>query len=1349
MSSVKILHSADIQIKARTEELFKATKLHLNQLESAIKDVKPDVYIISGDLFEYGNTAGISDAERKLMYQHLSSILKIPELKELVIIDGNHDIHPEQKSEAITRDNSLDIFNTIISTLNISESIKLRYFNKSGIYSGYLGLYNYYVVSLRDGEQFVEIPDEIKSKPIISLWHGMLKEYVDSSNLPVRQDIYRKLISINQFPEGSWILSGDIHKRLKFHGAKNQKFIYPGSTQQHTHSEGTYINIGDSITSKLAEQKALSVYEIEYDLSSGKIDFHQLPDYELPNSINYTTITFDHTVPFGVIRNQLDKITLLPEAEYQIIKVKTANTLLSKENEIREILLSKQSAVISFDYEKYVQPSVFNNQTAEAITKIIEEKSEELKSSAGVQIREDDIITSDNIDKLILNNSQIIELFKAVLAPVLKTIKNEFPNDITTEQIESDIISIFTEELDKSLTQSSRYNIAFKSIYTNGFMLLGENTINLDIPGIARILGTNGIGKTTLYNMIRWIIKGELFEGMSKTTKVRNACMCFNNTKLLQNHVVVILDSEINNQKVQIKRTLERKWKTNDLSKINPERWEDSVATIDQQLTVTIHKKDGEPLVIIGEKAQKYLDIWFGKTVDNIMILNHQKLEKILKSPASEINELILEFIGVEYLKKLDTNLELVKMDLLTIAKPKRDAEAIFESRVDCNMYIKNIDSNILEYQHQNDTLTQQITTEKQNQTVVNDKLREIGNVSSKLRDNTIELNKLTDSIKNFKLKELLVLKQLDIPKPEQPDVTEYNNTKSAQQEIYNKIQVAIPKLKEINSGICNSVLNMVSGIISKFTEQKSVLESKLVNLSGEKTKLFAGIQTQIESEIDKLQQIKSDNQNGLNSKINESNALINRNVQILTDIESGVCSKCGRPFAEDFEEHKQILLDEQSSNKVVLEQLNSEIEKIQDSLLNNTKSLKIYEALRSLALTQSDIIFNQDLLKQFTWYSEWVKIHESIISETSNIINNQLSIDDTIQKYQVYQSIKLFTVEHIDNLGESIPEQLHFDISELRTNLDKINKLSRKESQVLITIQETDKLISDIQNKYNQDLQNYNSQLVKLQQYNDSISERNQEIMEYNNQLVFMQSELTVKQSVQGKLEFQLPEYNRLYTEYNQIQENLDELSKQLESNKSQIHVKELNRKEYENQLELLDTEYNDLIKYTKNQIIWKIYSKLIKDNFKEIVFDYYRTYLNNTLNYLLSDVTFKLYWNINSELTFSNIRNGYNSVSKVQLASNMEIAFMGLSLIYTIHVLNVKNNISHIFIDELSGALNRGIGLTYDAKDYQELFVKIINKFKDKTIFIIDHHIQNLFETICYQVTPNPEGSVYTVIE
>mgnify|MGYP001034600512 FL=1 len=167
--------------------------------------------------------------------------------------------------------------------------------------------------------------------------------------------------------------------------------------------------------------------------------------------------------------------------------------------------------------------------------------------------------------------------------------------------------------------------------------------------------------------------------------------------------------------------------------------------------------------------------------------------------------------------------------------------------------------------------------------------------------------------------------------------------------------------------------------------------------------------------------------------------------------------------------------------------------------------------------------------------------------------------------------------------------------------------------------------------------------------------------------------------------------------------------------------------------------------LRYYVNSTIYSVYERLIKQDFKNIVFEYYRNYLNNNLNNLLEEQNFKLFWNNNNELYMIDMRNGKCSYTPVQLTSGMEISFLGLSLIYTMSCLNIKNHVSHIFLDEIGGSLNNGKNLNYDAKNYQELFVNILSKFTNIYMFIIDHTIQNMYETVTLEVQPSESGSRY----
>ena len=184
---------------------------------------------------------------------------------------------------------------------------------------------------------------------------------------------------------------------------------------------------------------------------------------------------------------------------------------------------------------------------------------------------------------------------------------------------------------------------------------------------------------------------------------------------------------------------------------------------------------------------------------------------------------------------------------------------------------------------------------------------------------------------------------------------------------------------------------------------------------------------------------------------------------------------------------------------------------------------------------------------------------------------------------------------------------------------------------------------------------------------------------------------------------------------------------------------------------LKQLQIEYLEFLKYQKDTAIFNMYSKIIKKDFKDSVFGYYREFLNITLNLLLDEVNFKLQWEKDGALYYYEVKNNKEIWRPVQLVSGMQTAFLGLALIYTIHTLNVKNNMSHLFIDEISGQLNSGKELTKkeDAINYQEKLLILLSKFTHKNIFIIDHVITNMFQTQTYEVQHTVNGSKYVALD
>jgi len=1359
----KIAHYADIQVKNREKPLYNVYRNTLKQIEFHIEQTEVEIAVLAGDFFEYDIP---NDSERKLINNHLAHLLNIKTLKEIVLIAGNHDLTKDKKQiDTLIGFNPISIFNDMMNTLDKKKAEKIIYIKESKIYQSKVDeKINYIGYSLEDGcnpDLSLINPDKIN----ICIFHAMIREYVDLRKLPVRKDILNSLFSLEQFPANSLILAGDIHENLKFDGLNDQIFYYPGSTTQHTHNEGSFYKISDDIEIKIGETKSIKIFSFDEQEFGTQ-------DIELENPIIYNTISLDFRIPYPIIKGHLENLELTYGTLQTYIKVKSSNIFVQKEAEIFKTLSDKNvkdKVTIYFEYDKFVQNSISSE------NKIINEIIEEKKNSVTIQNPEQEstdlVINQDNIDELILNQEQLNKLFTSVLDEMLISTKSEF-DDLTLDEIKIDIIGLFEKELNSTTALTTkRYKTIFKSIKTNCFMSLGENQVNLDIPGIIRILGTNGIGKTTLYNMIRWVITGFVYDGMSKNNVVKNNLIVFNKNLIDIDYVNVELFANINNLNISMIRTVVRKWKNNttDEQKMSL-NWKDYVGGIDRTFTLNLTTELGQVKTYTGEQAEKNVLIWFGQTIENILFLNQTKIELMLGLNSDKLNELILNFIGVDYLNKLESNLDIVKGDLLNISKPKKIREDIQNALIDNKIFLEKAEKTLeekdieliktLEEENIAKTLVKKINTE----------LLSIGNIPELMENKQQEINLIIEKIENFgdieekkKLIEFVEIK----PKLNELLISNFEeNIKYNDNSINDEIEIKTEFERELK------ILNEVK-IPEIISNAKELINSDLKTLTEEFNQLikdkkdkYNEILVIIDSKVQALtdKKIKTDEEiNDYNTNIGvlttEISILKIKFEDINKEIISGVCDKCKRPFGT--KESWDIHLKELEENKIKITKEKSEKEKEKEiidieytarkTLLSKITSAQLLlKYVRDSALQENNTLFEHPSLVK----SENVQSIKPLIDEIELKINKNQKEQKEFNKklsnlyyiekiqYNKYEECKELIKENNDKIfWESIDyiiidhKALNLKIKECQDRIDKYNS----------NIQDSKDLIKSLNDEHITALEKYqelfNANILankEIQKYNDSIESFKNEKLNLEKDKIRLEKEYLL-------LENQTENYNSINLKLKTAEENETLITKNVNNIKSEQTQLKLNIVEFKNQKEKINIEYKDYLKYIKNNLIWKIYSKLIKNNFKEIVFEYYRNFLNNTLNYLLEDVNFKLFWNKDSELIHLSYKDGKCTFQPVQQSSGMETCFLGLSLIYTMHLLNVKNTVSHLFIDEISGTLNSGKELTYEAKNYKELLVILLSKFNDKSVFIIDHNIDNLFETTTYEVRPEESGSKY----
>ena len=1316
---MKIAHIADIQVKNREKNLERPYSDSLQEIYDKINaDNDIEILVIAGDLFEYAEP---NESERAMIYTFLSRLPEIEHLHEIVLIPGNHDLVKFGKSqtvnESLTEDlniksTPLDLFNDIIKTLNPDYAKKYIYIDHTGIYeSNILSRLIYVGYSLEDGMKFdfdesiLDNDDRLK----ICVFHGMLKDYVETKKIPLRKDILERLTSLENFPQRSHVLAGDIHQILSFDDpVRDIYFWYSGSTQQHTHSEGWYLYTDNQSKNSITdERKAILTYEYEcYHLQKPEKIY-------LSNWVSYVTVNTSIEQNGAEIIEALNNMDWAKYAGVDVtyVLVRTKNKLSKIERKIYEIIKTHiPNAVISFDYGKITMD--INTVESSVVKDILDEKTEVVESENEEQHQFD----FNDIDNLVLSDEQLQKMFNYVIQQQLTKVEAE-----NTEKIHGALMDLFKTQLSDVVTKSKHYSIELQQVYCSQFMALGKNNIKLDIKGITRILGTNGIGKTTLFRMIRWAFTGEVFEGMKSNTSVRNNMGIFNE-RLDDDSLTVALAILNNNIPVVIRRTATRKWKNNTTyEQKHSKGWQDFVSTIQMDLQFIINPNTENQKIITGENAQKNINIWLGDAINKLMFINQMKIEEILKSEKVNMNDTILDFIGCDYLNSLENNLDEVKNELMTIPRPKRDRMQILTDVSKEQAAIKECEQNIEGNNKEISDTEQKRSKKTEERNSTNTELINLGNVENQISENDQEIKKVQELVDSYKPQEPKELIQPSITKPEYPQSTIY--------ELEQKLKTQEQRQQESNDKIIGIRTQIVTNIQTQITKERDNIKLAAYNV--------LQIETAVTDYATEIKTFISEVRIKLQGKISEQDRIITEYRKTIsenkTSITNGVCPKCGRPFSDDYETHKQTLEAEISK----YEELIKNEEAIKSTYFNHLNELPKFVSFDGITHEQIEVMQTNRFIHPK--FGDILSKYKTLTADYNTHKQNQMQAES--------QVTILDEILSLINVKINASEQLPNEYKEVTINDFGYNDAITECKFIIDDVQKTTKEISDIKESYNKKLQEYTNHIEAVEAENKEIREYNSSIESAKNaheQNVLKLNNLLIRKQL---LDSQLPTYEKLKHDLDVADRNIKDFTdyiQTLTNNNTQLSV---DRTRHENNILNLEKEKSDYDKYQENNIIWKIYSKVIKDNFKDIVFEYYRTFLNRTLDVILDDTNFKLFWDSDNQLTIISVKNGNTTYTPIKQASGMETIFTGLSLIYTISLLNIKHRCSHIFIDELSGQLSTGKNLTFyeGIKNYQELFVKILHKFVDKSIFIVDHNIEYMNENACYEVKYDESGNIY----
>lgn len=1348
---IKLLFSADTQVKVRNNNLYSVYSANLSDITNIAKTENVDAVVISGDLFEYCHP---NEPEISLIYQFISSIVSIEKVKELVIMPGNHDLEKIKHKQNYTDDmgqtehNALSLFVDVLAKLDDDKRNKIIYIDHSGLYESKFKDLIYLGYSLEDDKNVTqEVIDSIpEDKICICIFHDMIKEYVDSVKIPQRSDKYERLFSINQFPSDSLILAGDIHTNLRYEGENGQLFLYPGSPQQHTHNEGDFYTVSEEIVLDVeAAPKSVKLFDITPSMMNKDGELLRpftYQDIELTDYVRYITIKLDSSTEWDIIK---DRLTKLSEQDIYgksktYIKVKSSNIFLQHNSDIINIF-QREGVFVSIIADKLI--SKINTETSNKVVSDIINRHDEDVDENGETI---------NIDKKELSgeltNDDIIRMFEYVVDEL------SLKNDITAE-VRADLINLFKNQLTNIGNISDKqYNISFKSIKCNQFMSLGEVDLNLDIPGITRILGTNGVGKTSLFRMIRWVLTGEAFKGMSKRATTANNLVVFNNNIPDNDEVVVELCFNINDSQVKVIRSASRKWKNNTTysQKISIDK-NKYVAAVDKNLKMII-VKDGQEKELTGDSVQMNIDSVFSDILDNIVFIDYPSLNSLINADPDDMENMCLRYIGLSFIDKLKNALPEVKEELMSsVTKPTQKLGDVVAAINQNELQRKQIDDDINNNQTSIDDIEKEVDKYGQSLESITDKMVAMGNIPNILVAKNSEHSELMDKMMSFEIREK---KQL-LPMPEQPIIDEekVSNLKKeidefkvktedtnkllldVKKEYNDTVEAETQKLREKVANTINDTNEKKNARIKLLTQDylmKSMdlgasLNTKLVDLNDKSNEITRLANIYLGKIINKINELHTSNIGIVDETIRLRKEILDNEEQIA----NSACSACGRPF-DNHEEHAAKLRERNS-------QIEKELEVIEPKHIENLNNIKLLknredEIKTYIAENNFDELGKiKDCEKLVVEYNALKEEISAVRKEIGELKEPNIDEDEII----IDCNSKLEKLKNVDYSKIKLSEET------LKIN-EKVEEISTSLNNDLLVLQEKEAVFNELNNQNTLIRNKYIEEVNRVNQENNAINIYNQEVDAYNASFQTTKTRIDILKKEIDELEKKRPEFDKLVKEKEIVLDQLAEYTKLLNNknefaSKCSVMISELNHKHDE-----LVKVKDNIIKYDNAQIVWSMYQTIINRKITDVVFEYYRIKINNVLNELLEDVDFKIFWaGPEQNLELYKIDVSDDGIVTYQLAkqsSGMEISFMGISLIYAIHIINSRN-ISHIFCDELSGALSDGSNIEYETQNFQELFVKILQKFKNKSTFIVDHNIKNLFETVTYTVYYGKEGN------
>ncbi len=1300
----RIIHLADYQIEARNSgngNRYDEFRQSLEKVLTSIIMDNPEMIVITGDLYEFCFT---TSAERKLQAWFLRELSKIA---TVVITNGNHDL--KQKNNELLMDNKsvvgIDDIEDILDKMQINN---IHYLKRTGFYDidgvkfavwGHYEKFNRVEDDQRPYSPW-ELDEATDKNPqeYIELFHDPYRGCKGFTSKPL-QNFSNYKITLNDF-KCPVVLAGDIH-HPEIVRLPNMVFTYCSSTVMRHFGEGNKYRNG--IMFQDGNHKH-GYNLVEYDgTKDSKILFKKIEPI-----VSRHTIYLDDKFKY----NELSLLDI-DSTPMNLIRFEVESNV--------NLFFENQDKIYGYLKEKY--------------NCLIEEP----EFAKGVGIDFDDDYEIGEVED-ILNDDKIIEMSNIYIDAAIdktKTISSE--DKVEAKKM---LNNLFKEHfLSRVDTTNSLKKIYVKDIEISNALTFGDNVnVKFDRLGnIVRILGSNAVGKTKFYNIIGYMFNDVVDNGMRVNQLKNNRLEMFNYTRP-NDTVHTKMNFDVNGLPHTIEKVLTRKWKRGK-SMWDNEDWKSyivGIPTLEIELTLPTGEKIND-----YKKVMEYMtDLITQDDFYTHLFVNQNTLSGLLKMKPDLLISQILKIIGLNFFDTLLEKYDDVKDRIMSgLVKPNGTIDSILNE-----ISLKKVEiQNNIDFRK-----------------LINKEIDTINNESSVLRT---ELEECSEKVKMVES-----LSELNI---------KMSNSSDKISELKNSLTPVIENKEKLKNSLENIDVDKIKKNIETINEES---DENISLTSKYKSELESLDTTKFNIE-EELRNIEEKFKNDINIKVNKLNVEIIRNKDEITTNNKRLVeiSKIVNSKLESLkEEHSKVLeskknerdskynlykTESDKNSRLVSENLIkiSDLSALEVSIESLKKSKKCHKcsafvdgdvekSIKDSELRRDEVIIERDLSdnkvkesdkKLKTLKSDYNKANDEY-TELNNKEIKYTILDDDILKSEVVeiskinkeiQNVKLVELKKQIDILEN-DDSYKNDEKFISLN-EKLNNFKNNEESLLKSINSSKEIVDN--NK------------IKITELRDKIELKGKielAIVKYDSNLNSINKDIEIELNNLQSIESSILISKGFEDTFKRIDDIKLTLVKndEIKSKKREDIIRDENVfKNLENDVILLEKDIQSLKKYTLTSAVVKQYKTMLGNNgLQKYLFTKIVDILNKKLSSLLEGVPMRLFFD-KSSLELRKLDLNKKVISGVLLSSGMESSILGLSLLNSLKSLNQIRDYNFLFIDEISGQLNNGNGLSYKAENYENIFVKLLSKMKEHScLYVVDHDIEDIGETSTLEFIPTQNGSI-----